>query len=223
MTIEQIKSFQRANGLPVDGIIGKNTQNALSRQIGNNSTLKTPPPLVSTAPAVVPTIIPASSDIQPIQNSVVPINANTVATPTPAILNNQSPTGLAGTYNDFNKYMGNNYVMADGNSTGGLGSYGSYNGVGLSKDAYNAISDSGGLDGLAKSNSMFDGITAKGFSDTMGGLAAGYGVYNDIQKNKRADEVLNMEKDKVNKQYASNASFNNNVAASGIGQSSRPV
>jgi hypothetical protein len=79
------------------------------------------------------------------------------------------------------------------------------------------------IPGTGGTTGLFDSIGGmKGFSDGASGLASLYGMYYDTQKNKRADQVLGMQKDAVNAQYAANANWNKNVAASGLGLASRP-
>lgn len=55
-------------------------------------------------------------------------------------------TGLAYLQNLYNKRVGNNYVMDDGRTTGGIGNYATYTGtdvvpVGLSREAYASFGD----------------------------------------------------------------------------------
>ena len=64
---------------------------------------------------------------------------------------------------------------------------------------------------------------AQGIKDLTGGLASVYGMYNDFQTNKRAQDALNMYKQDRASQYKSNADWNKNIAASGLGTASRPM
>ena len=72
--------------------------------------------------------------------------------------------------------------------TGGLGNYGTYNGVGIDQDAYNAIKGSGVTDGLSKSDGFFGGLgetlankdLMSGISGGMSALTTGYDLYDKI-------------------------------------------
>jgi hypothetical protein len=55
----------------------------------------------------------------------------------------------------------------------------------------------------------------------MGGISTGYGIYSDIQNNKRADKALSMMKQDRANQYKANEDWNKNIASSGLGLASR--
>jgi hypothetical protein len=80
----------------------------------------------------------------------------------------------------------------------------------------------GGTSVDAAGNKITTGIGgAEGFSNLMGGLSAGSGIYNGLQQNKRADEALNMMKQDRANQYKANADWNKNIASSTLGLASR--
>jgi hypothetical protein len=80
----------------------------------------------------------------------------------------------------------------------------------------------GGTSVDAAGNKITTGIGgAEGFSNLMGGISTGYGIYSDIQNNKRADKALSMMKQDRANQYKANEDWNKNIASSGLGLASR--
>ena len=200
------KRFQTAYGLKADGIVGPKTTKAFGTTKGVSIANK----LVDlpTIPAVLPSERPAtqaSPIVAPIQES----SSTPVVAP---VVNTQT-----------NNTVQPQYTGKDIYTSSGLAA--------MSPEEQQAFGESGGTIGVngqmvpgVDTKGMFDSIGGmKGFSDGASGLASLYGVYSDMQKNKRADQVLGMQKDAVNSQYASNADWNKNIASSGLGLASRAV
>ena len=75
-----------------------------------------------------------------------------------------------------------------------------------------------GLSGYLSNKDLMSGL-----SMGAGALQGLYGMYNDYQANKRAEDALNMYKQDRAAQYKANADWNRNIAASGLGTASRPT
>lgn len=114
---------------------------------------------------------------------------------------NQQGVGTpAGWLDQYKKGMGMNYsgqaldgsgnlVIAD---TGGLGSYGTYEGIGLDKAAYDAISGTDAASGLQKS----DGGLASNLSGLGSLISAGVTAFDAYNKYKMGNKLYDLEKDK---------------------------
>lgn len=58
---------------------------------------------------------------------------------------------------------------------------------------------------------------AKGFSDLAGGAASLYGMYNDYQQNKRAEEAFGLQKAEYNRGVQKDKDFAASIGKSGLG------
>lgn len=67
-------------------------------------------------------------------------------------------------------------------------------------------------------NGMLAGVTTQGFSDVMGGLAAGYGIYSDREKNKMLKRQNALQNAANARAEARHNQFASNVTASGLGK-----
>lgn len=75
----------------------------------------------------------------------------------------------------------------------------------------------------ATSNLFTDIGGAKGIADISGGLASLYSIYSGNQQNKRAQEVLDMQKAEYNRGVSKDKAFASNIAKSGLGSYSAGV
>lgn len=139
------------------------------------------------------------------------------------IMFNNAPSygSLSSSFNLANQYgaagAGLGSLPASGGSLFGDGSF--FDGIGDSLSnlwGSSSVNDKGqvtttGLGG------------AKGFLDLAGGAASLYGIYNDIQQNKRAEEAFNLQKQDRENQYKANAAYNQGMKSSGLGTSYRPT
>lgn len=169
-----------------------------------------------------------------------PVVSNTPTAPqeqsTFSGLQNSFNKGLSGLQNQYNKYTGNNYVMDDGNMTGGLGNYATYNGVGLSKEAYDAIQNPYVSEGMTAGPALEGLSVNQPFSvsgmlqnkDLMTGLAAGasavgtgFDIYDKMWGNsaktaKAQQNLLNQQARQNDQRMQDYKSFRQGLASSGL-------
>lgn len=153
-------------------------------------------------------------------------------------LQNKFSQGLSNLQNNYNKYTGNNYVMDNGVMTGGLGNYATYNGVGLSKEAYDAIQNPYVSEGMTAAP-VLEGVTvnqpttmqglwsgiggAKGLADIAGGLSSLGGLYYGMKENDRREGEYNARMAEINRQRQRDIDWQNNINKSGLGTYSAGV
>ncbi|MHB8098092.1 MAG: hypothetical protein ACYDD5_00700 [Sulfuricurvum sp.] len=131
----------------------------------------------------------------------------------------QAPQGLAANIaNLSDRASGRNYINFDGNMTGGLGNYATYNGIGINEDAYKSIVKPEG----ATSDMNVDGLSVNGagggtsFMGGLGAISSGIGAASALMNSlnarkqlKQADEKFGAEKAIANANYINSARLSN--------------
>lgn len=124
----------------------------------------------------------------------------------------QAPRGLAANIaNLSDRASGRNYINFDGNMTGGLGNYATYNGIGINEDAYKSIVRPEG----ATSDMNVDGLSVNGagvitsFMGGLGAISSGAASALIAKQLRQADERFGAEKAMANANYINSARLSN--------------